>query len=135
MKALNRIGRINMKQDNLITREDVENVLLQEEDNLEKFNFFITPYHLCKFPSLRGPTITCSLMFILITYVYFGPIVIVGGLGISPFLSQIIVSCSELFAYPFSFCFVKKLPRILTGQISFALAAAINFTLIFVHPS
>ena len=116
-------------------KEDIEAVLEEEEGGQgDKFNFIITPYHLFKFKSLRKSTICCSLTFMFITYLYFGPIVIVDKLGINPFLSQIIISLSELLAYPFSFWFIQKLPRIKSGYICFALAILFNGILIFVNP-
>ena len=133
LKSLNRIAKINQMGDNAITREHIE-MVLEEEECGDKFNFIITPFHLCKFKSLRGNTLGCSLMFMLITYLYFGPMIIVDRLGINPFVSQILISCSELFAYPFAFWFIQKLPRIRTGFVCFGLALIFNTVMIFVHP-
>lgn len=68
------------------------------------------------------------------TYLYFGPVIIVDDLGISPFLAQVIVSLSELLAYPFAFCFIQKMPRVKSGIICYILSAICTTVLIFVVP-
>ena len=70
----------------------------------------------------------------LMTYLYFGPIVIVDKLALDAFASQIIMSFSELLAYPFSFWFIQKLPRIRSGYICLGLAIVFNGVLIIVRP-
>ena len=67
------------------------------------------------------------------TYLYYGPIIIVDKLGSNPFVSQIVVGMSEFLACPFSYWFVEKLPRVRTGQVSFAFALVFNLILIFIH--
>ena len=69
-----------------------------------------------------------------ITYLYFGPIVIMDKLGINPFIAQILVSSSELFAYPFAMKFIQKIPRIRSGYVCFGLALLFNGVLLFVRP-
>ena len=94
MKSINRIGKINQNRSDLITTEDVQRVYENEECGGDKFNFVFFPWHLITFKSLRKHAICSSLIFLFITYLYFGPIVIVDDLGISPFLAQILVSAS-----------------------------------------
>ena len=133
-KALNKIGKINTGESNLITQEDIERVYQNEEVGGDKFQFIITPIHLFKFKSLRTKTICMSLIFFFITYLYMGPFIIVDDLGLNPFLSQIVMGSSELISYPISFYFITRTPRIKSGYIFFGLSAIFTGILIFVTP-
>ena len=72
-------------------------------------------------------------MFFFLTYLYFGPIVIVDKLGLNPFLSQIILGGSEFIAYPISYCFISKTPRIKSGYITIGISGIFTGILIFIR--
>ena len=42
-------------------------------------------------------------MFLLITWLYFGPVMIIEELGFNPYVDQIVISASELLAYPIAY--------------------------------
>ena len=74
------------------------------------------------------------MIFFVVTFLYYGPVIIVDKLGIDPFLSQIILSISEMLCYLPLLTLVQGLPRVKSGKILFALATIFNALLIFIRP-
>ena len=132
MRALNRIGKINKKVNFLVSEEDVENVMRETVEN-EDFNKKITPLDIFRFQSLRTKSICTCLLFLFLTYLYFGPVFIVDQLGFNPYLNQIIVILSELIAYPISYLVIEKMPRLKSGVICFSISVFFNGILIFLE--
>ena len=117
----------------MITYQHLKQVM-EAEEGLESHDFIITPYHLFKYKSLRSNTLLCSFIFMLVTYLYYGPVIIVDKLGINLFASQVIMSISELCCYPICLNFIFVMPRVRTGNFCFGLALLLNGILIFVNP-
>ena len=93
LKSLNRIGDINKKEKFLVKHEDINNVL-HEQCDTGKFNQLVTVLDIFLFPSLRIKTICCCLIFIFISLLYYGPLVIVETLGFNPYVNQVVVASS-----------------------------------------
>ncbi len=66
-------------------------------------------------------------------YLYFAPIFVVDSLGLSPYVAQVVVACSELFAYPLSVLFIKKMPRVKSGVYCFIISSIATGVLIFIE--
>lgn len=110
LKAMNRIASINGAQPHeLLEYEDLQKYISKIEE--PKSQKIITPINLFMYGSLRTKTICTSIIFFCITYVYIGPIVIVDKLGIDPFASQIIISASEIIAYPLVYMIIDRTSR------------------------
>lgn len=129
---MNRIGRINLKKKNVLTEEDIQNVMLESCEEKE-FNLTITPIDIFRFPSLRMKSVCSCLLFALINWLYFGPVFIVDKLGFNPYISQIIVIMSELTAYPISYLVIERMPRNKSGLICFAIVVFFNGILVFAN--
>lgn len=93
----------------------------------------MTPLSVFLYGSLRTKTLCTAFLFVAFNYIYLGPIVIVDKLGVNPFLSQILVSGSEILAYPIVYYTINATPRRESGQILCALSAAFTGILIFLH--
>ena len=63
-----------------------------------------------------------------------GPLIIIDDLGLNPFLSQVVISISEIISYPICFFFITRTPRIKSGYIFFGLSAIFTGILVFVTP-
>lgn len=62
--------------------------------NEKQFDKKMLPTDLFRYKSLRYKAICLCIMFLLTTYLYYGPIFIVDRLGFNPYLSQVIVVMS-----------------------------------------
>jgi hypothetical protein len=98
LKALNRIGRINTGRKSVLDEDDVQNVIDCQiaEDFKDKY---ITPIDLCRFPSLRIITITCSIISFMTYAMYYGPALIIDDIGFDIFVSSYLVNLSELVTF------------------------------------
>ena len=83
----------------------------------------MTPIKLLTMESLRSTTVLTSVIFFCITYLYSGPVVIIDKIGLSALSSQIIVSSSELFAYPIAYVLIRFIPRRKSGIFFMILSA------------
>lgn len=93
LKALNRIGKINLGLHNVLEIKDLENVILEQVED-KQFNKIITPLDLCRFRSLRLRTISlCYISFAVYT-LYYAPAMVIDKLGFDMFASSYVVQFS-----------------------------------------
>ncbi len=93
---------------------------------------YITPIDLCRFPSLRIITITCSIISFMTYAMYYGPALIIDDIGFDIFVSSYLVNLSELVTFVPSFFLIEKIPRKLMGIILFLAAGVCALVLTFV---
>lgn len=91
----------------------------------------ITILDVFRFKSLRTISICMCVIFFVLSYIYFTPSFLVDKLGFNSYVSQIVVSFSELLAYPISIPFIKKMPRVKSGLFCLLMAAIFSFIAVF----
>ena len=134
VKAMNKIRRANKNNcRTVIKMRDVQNVMDYEVENAEFNQVFIIPSDIFRFRSLRKTSILICLTFFMTSYLYMGPIFSIGSLSVNPFLSQVILSISELLAYPASLYFVDRISRRKSGIVCFGISSVLFIVLIFVQ--
>lgn len=94
---------------------------------------YITPIDLCRFPSLRLITITCSFISFMTYAMYYGPALIINDIGFDIYVSSYLVNLSELVTFIPSFFLIEKIPRRRTGMVLFVVAGVCALLLTFIE--
>jgi OCT family organic cation transporter-like MFS transporter 4/5 len=128
--VMNKIARLNTGRSDLITLEDIKNVM--DNEQVEEYNQTITPLDLFRFPSLRIITICGSIISIATYMMYFGPILIVGQIGFDIYTTNVVLNSSDLLVYYPLFLIIDKIRRKKTAIILMSVAAAVAGVLVFV---
>lgn len=133
LRGLNRIGYINGLTPDQFLRYDQDLTSYLEKVQQPQNQQLVTPLSVFLYGSLRMKTICTCVLFAAFNYIYLGPIIIVDKLGVNPFLSQILVSGSELIAYPIVYYTINITPRKESGEILCGLSAIFTGILILFH--
>ena len=116
--AINRIGRINKGEDNLVSMEEVH-AYLEQESRIEKIKESNSPLDLLRYQSLRLKTILILAITLCIGIIYYAYSTAEDNYGFNPQLNQFLIGFSELMALPFSTAFAPTLPRKSAGLAFF----------------
>ena len=108
--TLNWIGRINKGEDNLISEEEIEEYLEQEEER-EKIKESTNVLDMCRYKSLRTPSIVFIIFCFLMNMVYFAHSSIISAIGFNPTFHQILMSIAQFASLPLILFMFTKLSR------------------------
>ena len=134
LKALNRIGKINKGQTNILTEEDIINVINEQVEE-KKYQRTLTAIDLVRFPSLRLPTLGLAYFFFGICILYYGPALAIDSIGFNIFISSYVVQFSELIVYVPLFFYVDFIPRKKAALFLFSIAGLCSaFLLLYSKP-
>lgn len=95
----------------------------------------MTPLHLFIYPSIRKISIFVCLISFVIYALYYGPLMLIGNLGLNIYINAIVVVCSEIVIYPFFYFQIDKMARRKVGVLLFALCTVSSLVLVFYEPS
>ena len=93
LKALNRIGKINLGIKNILEEDDIVNVMNHQVED-KKFHKIITPIDLFRFPSLRLKTLSLFYMVFTVYALYYGPALVIDQIGFNIYVSSYVVQFS-----------------------------------------
>jgi hypothetical protein len=93
----------------------------------------ISPIDLCRFSSLRGAAVACSVLAFFTYAMYYGPALIMDEVGFNIFFSSTLIQLSEILAYIPAYVYVQRLPRRKTGIVLFTVVAVLSFILAFLE--
>ena len=130
LKALNRIGNINQGRKNILTEEDIINVINEQVEE-KKYQKTINVLDLCRFPSLRIISIGMSYFFFSVSVLYYGPILAIDSIGFNIFISSYVIQFSELLVYVPLFFYVDFIPRQKASIILFSMAGLCAAIILF----
>ena len=130
--ALNKIGRINTGEDNIISEREIEEYL-EEASNMHQIKESTNPLDLFRYPSIRKETIAFMFMELLIQMNYLSAGVIVDKFGFSPSLNLILLYCAEYASLPFLIAFSSKVKRKLFGILVISLSTLLSFITVTVE--
>jgi hypothetical protein len=88
---------------------------------------------LCRFPSLRIITITCSIISFMTYAMYYGPALIIDDIGFDIYISSYMVNLSELITFLPAYLFIEKIKRRSLGMILFLVAICSSLALLFIE--
>lgn len=94
---------------------------------------YITPVDLCRFPSLRIITITCSIISFMTYAMYYGPALIIDDIGFDIYISSYMVNLSELITFLPAYLFIEKIKRRSLGMVLFLVAICSSLALLFIE--
>ena len=109
-RALNRIGRINKGEDNLVSMEEVQ-AYLEQEKKAEKIKESNSSLDLLRYGSLRLKTILLMTITLCYGIIYYAYSVAEDNYGFNPQLNQFLIGFSELVSLPFIIAFAPNLTR------------------------
>jgi len=77
---------------------------VQVIEDFKKLSF--TPIDFCRFKTLRGTTIACSIILFMTYAMYYGPVLIIDQIGFDIYASSAMIHISELLAFIPAFFFI-----------------------------
>ena len=108
--SLNRIGRINKGKDDLISEQEIEEYLWQEEER-EKIKKSASMLDMCRYESLRVPSVVFIVFCFLANMVYFAHSSIISAMGFNPTLNQVLMSIAQFLSLPLILFVFSRLSR------------------------
>ena len=129
--SLNRIGRINKGEDNLVSEAEIEEYLQQEEER-ERVKESAAVLDMCRYRSLRIPSLVLCGFAFLMSIVYFSHSSIIAAIGFNPTLNQFLMNISELACLPLILFVFSSCARKVNLLLFVFLGTAFSLTSVFV---
>ena len=129
-ESLNRIGKINTGEDNLVSEEEIV-VLLEEEAKIEKIQEHTNPLDLFRYPSLRVKSIAFTVYAFLISIAYFAQSMNIDKIGFNPTLNQLLMNIAELLHVPILLLTVSIVRRQISGFVTMSVCCFLSLATYF----